>query len=631
MCTPSLVVLDDPCSPKVTSSRSPSGLGRWNDASFLMSTISAFMTSEEHLGCDFGVGGTRLLGLVLQFHNRPCLLSAGLRGCLRPSGNASGYYVNGPCDVPRGILPWELLPSWLSVRVVSSVAISETSIDWPHIHPPLFEWGSYSKNCLSFLDAPVAFEASTSSIAMYLAERSINSSIDEGGFLNSGNRKTRPLRRNRPTRYWLILPSSSLFSYCSAFGTRFYSRVLYPGEYWQASRIVFLLVPFPLAFGLSPFPIQLSYGFLSVLLAAITANRAAVLSVSPPFDVPSFPRTTDSGGCSGVFFFAWALRASHIFHKVFGSTAYNTITFPLDPICRRRTRTRIHILSIIQSIQRKVPTPFQPPSLVYQTVKKSLHHHCSRIFLPWPSKICLYRVLNCFQIRGCNNLTIVNGNSSVLVRIGPTLSSYCVHFVGRVSRENVTILENHCSISKDEVHCAINVTFPVELSLRMNVQSVLNIYSLTNCGGAEGCGASSNTFASAFTYITYLPLLLFVAPFMAALKVVYLPDPSFATTTLAREAGEDACNNFLSPGLTHQLGNIVGHQWQDIVLNPEIVEPGFAGLEVGESSAEPCLSISLGAVGVRIYGFVESLNGLVVKLNAISPCSLLTWVPTFGS
>ncbi|KAF7835550.1 putative CCR4-associated factor 1-like protein 11 [Senna tora] len=149
--------------------------------------------------------------------------------------------------------------------------------------------------------------------------------------------------------------------------------------------------------------------------------------------------------------------------------------------------------------------------------------------------------LNCFQIRGCSNLTIVNGNSSVLVWIGPTLSSYCVHFVGRVSRKNVTILENHWSISKDEVHFAINVTLSIELSLRMNVQSVLT------------------------------------------------------------------------------------------VLNPEVIEPDFAYLEVGESCAEPCLSISLGVVGDRIYAFVESLNGLVVKLNAISPCSLLTWVPTFGT
>ena len=70
----------------------------------------------------------------------------------------------------------------------------------------------------------------------------------------------------------------------------------------------------------------------------------------------------------------------------------------------------------------------------------------------------------------------------------------------------------------------------------------------------SGCSKHMTGDASKFTYITYLPLLLFGAAFIAALTVVNLPEPSFATTTLAREAGEEACNNFLSPGFTH-VGN----------------------------------------------------------------------------
>jgi len=53
------------------------------------------------------------------------------------------------------------------------------------------------------------------------------------------------------------------------------------------------------------------------------------------------------------------------------------------------------------------------------------------------------------------------------------LCSDGIDFVRGVSNIDVTIMENDGGISKDEVSGAIDITFFVELSFRMNEKSVL--------------------------------------------------------------------------------------------------------------------------------------------------------------
>jgi hypothetical protein len=60
-----------------------------------------------------------------------------------------------------------------------------------------------------------------------------------------------------------------------------------------------------------------------------------------------------------------------------------------------------------------------------------------------------------------------------LVRICPPLSGNGIGLVRRVSCIDVTILKNNCSVAKYEVNSAINVTFSIELSLRMDIEGVL--------------------------------------------------------------------------------------------------------------------------------------------------------------
>lgn len=67
----------------------------------------------------------------------------------------------------------------------------------------------------------------------------------------------------------------------------------------------------------------------------------------------------------------------------------------------------------------------------------------------------------------------MNGNACVLVRICSSLCCDCVHFVGRVSRKDVTILEYGSRVTEYEVNCAVDVAFSVELSVGMDIECVL--------------------------------------------------------------------------------------------------------------------------------------------------------------
>jgi len=68
----------------------------------------------------------------------------------------------------------------------------------------------------------------------------------------------------------------------------------------------------------------------------------------------------------------------------------------------------------------------------------------------------------------------VDDNARVLVRVSPSLGSYCV-LLGchGLSSVDVAVLENNCSVTKYEVNCAVDVALLKELSLSVDVEGVL--------------------------------------------------------------------------------------------------------------------------------------------------------------
>lgn len=70
-------------------------------------------------------------------------------------------------------------------------------------------------------------------------------------------------------------------------------------------------------------------------------------------------------------------------------------------------------------------------------------------------------------------------NARVLVRVGPTLGSDSVCLVWRVTGVNVAVLENDSCVAENEVHSAVDVAFPVELSLGVDVEGILVPFEAT--------------------------------------------------------------------------------------------------------------------------------------------------------
>ena len=115
------------------------------------------------------------------------------------------------------------------------------------------------------------------------------------------------------------------------------------------------------------------------------------------------------------------------------------------------------------------------PSLrVNDVTYRRLHDHGSRIFLPRSSEERREALLDRPEIGGGSDSGFLDNDSGVLVWVGPTLSRDHV-FLTRVwsTRVNVTVLENGSGVSEDEIDGAGNETVDVELTVGMDVESVL--------------------------------------------------------------------------------------------------------------------------------------------------------------
>ena len=73
----------------------------------------------------------------------------------------------------------------------------------------------------------------------------------------------------------------------------------------------------------------------------------------------------------------------------------------------------------------------------------------------------------------------MNDDSGVLVGVNPALGSESVGLVWGVSRVNIAVLEDNGSVAEDEINGAINITLAVELSLGVDVESVLVSFKAT--------------------------------------------------------------------------------------------------------------------------------------------------------
>ncbi|GLJ14660.1 hypothetical protein SUGI_0237340 [Cryptomeria japonica] len=107
-------------------------------------------------------------------------------------------------------------------------------------------------------------------------------------------------------------------------------------------------------------------------------------------------------------------------------------------------------------------------------VKGGLYEESVRVLLPRPPQVCLDVALYTCKGGRHINITIMDENSSAFIRICYSLSSNCVLLVDHgTSSNNIAILDDHCSIAKDEIHSPISVNLAVELAKGVDIHSVL--------------------------------------------------------------------------------------------------------------------------------------------------------------
>lgn len=70
-------------------------------------------------------------------------------------------------------------------------------------------------------------------------------------------------------------------------------------------------------------------------------------------------------------------------------------------------------------------------------------------------------------------------NPRILIRVGSALCRNGIGFVRGVTCINVAILENNCGVTKYKVHCPINVTIFVELSIGVDIKGILIPFKAT--------------------------------------------------------------------------------------------------------------------------------------------------------
>lgn len=156
-------------------------------------------------------------------------------------------------------------------------------------------------------------------------------------------------------------------------------------------------------------------------------------------------------------------------------TRYNMVTGPLDPASSGSTRTEIMVLPVIQSRQRKIGIfPPWPPLGDHKTIYETLHNHSPRVLLPGSTQISFKGPDNRFEVGCGHDPRVVDGDTRILERVTSALGCDDVGLpYQRFPDINNAVLEDDGGVSKNEINGSIDVAWFVELTLRMDEESVL--------------------------------------------------------------------------------------------------------------------------------------------------------------
>ena len=150
------------------------------------------------------------------------------------------------------------------------------------------------------------------------------------------------------------------------------------------------------------------------------------------------------------------------------------VTRPGYPCRGVRTRSPVLILTIIERAQREIPRPLEPTGRIDQISYQGVHIHGSRILFHWSAEVVLERSFHGDKISCSSYLAALDGNSSVLIWILPTLrSEYVRLIVIGLAGVKAAVLQHNSGVAEDEVDGAVDIAFAVELPERVDVEGIL--------------------------------------------------------------------------------------------------------------------------------------------------------------
>jgi hypothetical protein len=157
-----------------------------------------------------------------------------------------------------------------------------------------------------------------------------------------------------------------------------------------------------------------------------------------------------------------------------GGAGDDAVPLPLDPPGRAGAGPRVHVLAVVERVEREAAVPLEPAGRVDQRVQLRLQVHRAGVLLPWAAQVGLGGGLGGGEVGRRRHLAPLDGDARVLVGVLPPLRREDVALVRqRLARVQVAALQHHGRVAEHEVDGAVDVAVAEELPQRVHVQSVL--------------------------------------------------------------------------------------------------------------------------------------------------------------
>lgn len=147
---------------------------------------------------------------------------------------------------------------------------------------------------------------------------------------------------------------------------------------------------------------------------------------------------------------------------------------PVNPGRRVGAGSTVHVLGVVERVQREAAVPLEPTPGVDELLHLGLYEHRPRVELPRPSEVGGEVCEDGDEVCGGGDLAALHDDAGVLVGVLPPLRGEDVLLAGvRSARVEAAALEHGGGVAEDEVDGAVDVAVAVELAEGVGVERVL--------------------------------------------------------------------------------------------------------------------------------------------------------------